>query len=51
MSVFALVDSSFVSGTRARLDVSLLSPFATLTDGPVLVYSTVVQYGAAALSR
>ena len=49
--VLALVDSSFASGTRARLDVSMLLPFATLTDGPVVVCSMVVQYGVAALSR
>ena len=39
--VFALVDSSFASGMSARLDVSMFLPFATLTDGPVLVYLTV----------
>ena len=50
--VLALVDSSCASGTRARLDVSMLLLFATLTDGPVVVCSTVVvQYGVAALSR
>jgi hypothetical protein len=49
--VFAFVDSSFASGTKVRLDVSMLSLFATLTDGLVLVCSTEVQYGVAALSR
>ena len=49
--VFALVDSSFASGMSARLDVSMFSPFVTLTDGPVLVYSTAVQYSLAELSR
>ena len=48
---FTLSASSYASGMVARLDVSMFSPLATRTDGPMLVCLTCVQYGSAALSR
>ena len=44
-------DSSFASGTVARLVVYMFWPLATWTDEPLVVGSTLMQWGSAAASR